>query len=96
MSDLVLEIGSDADVTATIRDRDGALVDPGTVAFTITDPAADDTTLTYPAAGVTRVSTGVYRLTFTVEADGQHFVTVATTNPSRVVTTVVHGTPSPA
>jgi hypothetical protein len=96
VSDFVLEVGSDADVTATIKDRDDQLVDPAVVKFTVIDPAAVTTTLTYPATGITRVSTGVYRLTFTVAADGQHFVTCSTTTPSRVVTTSVHGAPSPA
>lgn len=96
MSDLVLELGSDADTTWTIRDRDGELVDPAGVVFTVIDPAGASTTYTYPAAGITRVSVGVFRLTFTVAADGQHFVRCATTNPSRVMTTSVHGSTSPA
>lgn len=96
MSDLVLELGSDADVTATVRDRDGNLTDPGGLVFTVTDPSGDATTYTYPAAGITRVGLGVYRLTFTVGADGQHFVRCAATNPNRTVSTVVHGAPHPS
>lgn len=68
------DLGDVARVTGTWTDSGGTATDPGTIAFTYTDPNGTDTTLTYVTdAAVVRLSTGVYYVDVTANLEGTWF-----------------------
>jgi hypothetical protein len=76
-------IGQQLVHTATFTDDADALVDPATVTFQLRTPAGAETSYTYAAGQVTKVSTGVFKFTapaFTTA--GQHVVRVKSTTPA--------------
>jgi hypothetical protein len=74
------DIGSLARCKAVFADTDtGDPIDPTTVAAILEQPDGTETTYTYPATELSRVSAGIYRLRFTPTAPGEYRVRWATT-----------------
>ena len=72
--------GTAPTITARIRDVDGDLADPTTVAFTVLAPDDTQATYTYGVdAEVVKEATGVYSLTTVFADPGRWVVHVATT-----------------
>lgn len=67
-----LHVGSLAEITTVIRDRDGALTAPDTLAVDILAPSATDATVYTLGTDseLTTVEAGVYRLAITVDESG--------------------------
>lgn len=68
------DLGDVVRVTGTWTDSGGTATDPGTIAFTYTDPNGTATTLTYVTdAAVVKLSTGVYYVDVTANLEGTWF-----------------------
>jgi hypothetical protein len=66
-----IHIGEDVYLRGTFKNRDGDLVDPGVVVLWIEESDGTQTDYDYPEA-VSRLSTGVYEMTFNPIMGGAH------------------------
>lgn len=67
------KLGNSVRVRATFYDVDGALMDPAVVLLLVKEPPAStgtETTYTYPADDIVRVSAGVYQFWIATDAAG--------------------------
>jgi hypothetical protein len=73
MSDQQYDVGDLIRSTVTFTNFAGTVTDPSTIVFKYRDPAGTVTTITYPAAGITRTGTGVYFAEVTIALEGPHW-----------------------
>jgi len=75
---MLLEVQKDQTVTLTLtlKDEDGALLDPSEITAKVKAPGGNVTTYLLSASQITRTSLGVYKLKVTLNASGRWYVNV--------------------
>jgi hypothetical protein len=63
-------VGQRVKTTVTFADYSGTPTDPTTITFKYENPAGTVTTIIYPAAGVTKIGTGVFSAEVTFDTAG--------------------------
>ena len=66
----IYDVGDLIRSSITFTDFNGAAADPTTVVFKYENPAGTVTSITYPAVGITKDSTGVYHADVTITTAG--------------------------
>lgn len=87
------QVGDTYRATVTIRDDAGALADPASLVLKVRAPSGLLTTVTYPAAGIVRVSLGVYYGDVALIAAGEWVVQWAA--PGQVEGAIVYADVAP-
>lgn len=82
LEETMLDVGDDCIINATLT-VDGVATDPTTLAADIYTPAGALTTVTYPAATLTKTATGVYKLVVDCTAAGQWRVRFRSTGTAK-------------